>query len=77
MSVLRKIGRFFGNAVRKVGNIAGAVLKPLNALAAPLKPLMMLTPMGRAMGMGLDVASGVTDIASHGGKALVEATGGG
>jgi hypothetical protein len=77
MSVLRKIGRFVGNAVRKVGNIAGAVLKPLNALAAPLKPLMAMTPMGKAVGMGLEVATGVTDIASRGGKALVEATGGG
>jgi hypothetical protein len=77
MGFLRKIGSFLGKAVRKVGEIGGAVLKPLGALAAPLKPLLMMTPMGRAATMGLDAATGVADFAKQGGNALANATDGG
>ena len=75
MSVLKKIGRFFGKTIKKVGDVVGAVAKPLNAIATPLKPLLMATPMGRAAVAGLDVASGVADVAKLGGTALMRATG--
>lgn len=76
MSVLRKIGRFFGKTIKKVGDVVGAVARPLNAIATPLKPLLMATPMGRAAVAGLDVASGVADVAKMGGSALLNASGG-
>lgn len=76
MSVLRKIGRFFGKTIRKVGDVVGAVAKPLNAIASPLKPLLMATPMGRAAITGLDIASGVADVAKMGGNAMLNASGG-
>jgi hypothetical protein len=74
MSILKKIGRFFGKAVKKIGNVVGAVAKPLSAIAAPLKPLMMLNPITRGVSMGLDVASGVADAASKVGGGLIKAT---
>lgn len=76
MSVLKKIGRFFGKTIKKVGDVVGAVAKPLNAIATPLKPMLMATPMGRAAVAGLDVASGVADVAKMGGSALLSASGG-
>jgi hypothetical protein len=39
MSVLRKIGRFFGKAIRKVGDVVGAVVKPLSVAASVIAPI--------------------------------------
>jgi hypothetical protein len=84
MSILRKIGRFFGKAIRKVGDVAGAVLKPISAVAnvvAPvakiMSPFMKSNPITMGLGMALEkapevlgAASQVAGLASKGGASL-------
>lgn len=74
MSVLRKIGKFFGKTIKKVGDVMGAVTKPITAIAEPFKPLLMATPLGRAAVTGLDVANSVANVAKMGGQSLLHAT---
>lgn len=73
MSVLRKIGKFFGSAIKKVGDVVGAVSKPVSAIAKPLAPLLATNPYGRAALAGLSVADGVANLAKSGGASLLHA----
>lgn len=86
MSVLRKIGRFFGNAIKKVGSVVGAVTKPLSVAAGAIAPVARLVgPALGPLGMGISKAAemapavlgatqGIANLAKQGGGALVKAT---
>lgn len=74
MSVLRKIGSFFGKTIKKVGEVVGAVSKPVSAIAKPLMPLLAANPYGRAAIAGLTVADTVANLAKSGGASLMHAT---
>lgn len=69
MGVMRAIGRFFGKALRTIGNIGAKVLSPLSQVAgavAPLAPAIASTgPIGMMVGKAATLAPGVLEVAKQ------------
>lgn len=68
MGVLRKIGRFFGNALRTFGNISNKVLSPMANIATAVQPLAPMLaaaggPVGAIAGSVASLAPGYLDVA--------------
>jgi hypothetical protein len=71
MGVLRSIGRFFGRALRTIGNIGAKVISPLSQVAGAVAPAIQLAapsleksgPVGAAIAKAAPLAPGILAVA--------------